>query len=85
MPGNTTSKTAIKNRLNTKLTKDDREAITECLVKHIVDQDIKIKDIGSSEKLLNDLIPRLSKEIPDWTGITHTRELKDTEIRKSFL
>ena len=61
MPGNTTSKTSIKNRLNTKLTKADRNAITECLVKHMVDQDIDIKVIGSSEKLLDELLPMLSK------------------------
>ena len=61
MPGNTTSKTSIKNRLNTKLTKADRNAITECLVKYMVDQDIDIKIIGSSEKLLDELLPMLSK------------------------
>jgi hypothetical protein len=85
MPGNTTSKTAIKNRLNTKLTKADRDAITRCLVQHMVDQDMKAGDLGSSDELLDELLPLLSKWIPDWVGIAHTRELKDTEIRRSFL
>jgi len=51
----------------------------------MVDQDVKAGDLGSSDELLEELLPLLSKWIPDWVGITLTRELKDMEIRKSFL
>ena len=76
----TTPKTFIKDRKSENLTKPDRAHIKSCLVDLMVRKNWLLLDLPSNEEIIGDLLPMLAYKNPDWVGITHTRELKGTEV-----
>ena len=84
MPKKQPKTTAVKDRLTDKLNGTDRASITNCLLEHMVANNLQANDLGSFEELLVDLLPMLSKANKDWEGIIHERILKGTEVRRRF-
>ena len=76
----TNSKTYIKDRKSENLTKPDRANIKSCLVDLMLRKNWLTVDLPSNEEIFGDLLPMLAYKNPDWAGITHTRELKGTEV-----
>ena len=72
----------VKNRLKKKLSNDDRVAITQALVDHLVTHDLEMEDISTTDDFIDCLFVRLAQYNPDWIGIRSVKDLKGTEVKK---
>ena len=72
----------VKNRLKKKLSNDDRVAITQALVDHLVTHDLEVEDISTTDDFIDCLFVRLAQYNPDWIGIRSVKDLKGTEVKK---
>jgi len=69
MPKKQTKTTAVKDRLTEKLNSTDWASITECLLNHMVANNLQAADLSSFDNLLVDLLPMLPKVNKYWEGI----------------
>ena len=77
MPTKQTKNTTVKNRLRSKLTKDDRWAPTRSAVDQIVNRGLTKEDITSSDEFISLIVPGMATYNPDWVGIKTIKDLKN--------
>ena len=77
MPLKQTKNTTVKNRLRSKLTKDDRWAATRSAVDQIVNRGLTKEDITSSDEFISLIVPGMATYNPDWVCIKTIKDLKN--------
>ena len=83
MTRSTTQINDLTNRLDKKLQQPDRVSINESLAHYLINSGLEIKDISTSDELLDEIIPRIAKLNDDWSQVKSIKDFKKSKMKKT--